>query len=522
MRIKIGRLFTTVVIGAALVLPGLSSAPAMAAGTGGVHFAFPQPPIAPAGSIPAGGSLSFTLRVTNNGVADPGVTAYLCQCQDSPGAPDSVAGDSTTVPSAQCGGVGVLPSNGSLLACTTNSLGQVVLTYHVPTHTVAQGRADWIALSDTGAHPAHKALQHWVYCTVYRFSSSPIARSGSLTGGASVPVTLTAEDGLDVGVGNTAYLSFKAAAGGGSASVGGTKLTSTPALFSTNASGSLAITYTAPASPPSSGQDVITASDAAKTGSTEINTDSYSFASAAPVISIGNVNVVEGDQKDLHHHGITAQFTVTISPAQPNPVTVDYQTLCGVGDKGCGEDFIQVTKPTPFTIPANANSTILPIIQFSYVGGNAGETYNEGWYMQLSSPSTGVLGRSVGEGILLPDVEGVTQPLPDLYVGDAGLVPITNSGNAPMYFTVTLGAQETSNVTFNYATSNGTAIAGTDYATASGVATLTPGETWCIITVNLLSHAPPSSNKTFTLTISNASGGLTIARATGTGTVLAS
>jgi len=109
-------------------------------------------------------------------------------------------------------------------------------------------------------------------------------------------VTLTAEDGLDVGIANTVYLSFKASAGGGSASVGTTKLTSTPALFSTNASGSLTITYTAPASLPSSGQDVITASDAAKTGSTEKNTDSYSFASATPVISIGNVNVVEGDQ----------------------------------------------------------------------------------------------------------------------------------------------------------------------------------------------------------------------------------
>jgi hypothetical protein len=522
MRVKVGRLFSTVVIAAAVVLPGLGSAPAVAAGTGGVHFAFPQPPIAPAGSIPAGASLSFTLRVTNNGVADPGVTAYLCQCQDNAGVADSVPGDSTTVPSTQCGGAGVLPSNGSLLACTTNSLGQVVLTYHVPTHTVAQGRADWLAVSDTMAHPAHKALDHWVYCTVYRFNSSPIARSGSLAGGASVPMTLTAQDGLDVGISNTAYLSFKAAAGGGSASVGATRLTSTPALFSTNASGSLTITYTAPASPPSSGQDVISASDAAKTGSTETNTDTYSFASGTPVISIGNVSLVEGDQKDSHHHGITAEFTVTISPAQPSPVTVDFATLCGVGDKGCGEDFVQINKPTPFTIPANSNSTILPIIQFSYVGGNAGETYNEGWYMLLSNPGTGVLGRSVGEGILLPDVEGTTTPLADLYAGDNGLVPITNAGNAPMYFIVTLGAQETSAVTFNYATSNGTAIAGTDYAAASGVASIPAGATSYIITVNLLPHSPPSSNKTFTLTISNASGGLTIARATGTGTVLAS
>ena len=63
MRVKICRLFATAVVAAAVVLPSLGSSPAMAAGTGGVHFAFPQPPIAPAGSIAAGGSLSFTLRV---------------------------------------------------------------------------------------------------------------------------------------------------------------------------------------------------------------------------------------------------------------------------------------------------------------------------------------------------------------------------------------------------------------------------------------------------------------------------
>src|ERR1700730_3557551 len=181
MRVTIGRVLAIAVLAAAVVLPALGTAPAAASSTG-INFAFPAPPIAPAGSIPAGGSLAFTLRVTNNGVADPGVTAYLCQCQDAAGVADSVPGDSTTVPAAQCGGVGVLPSNGSLVACTTNSLGQVVLTYHVPTTTVAQGRADWIAISDTNPHPAHKAIQHYVYCTVYRFNSSPIARSGSLAG----------------------------------------------------------------------------------------------------------------------------------------------------------------------------------------------------------------------------------------------------------------------------------------------------------------------------------------------------
>ena len=507
------------VVAAAVALPVLGSAPAVA--STGVHIAFSSPPIAPAGSIPAGGSLAFTLRVTNNGVIDPGVTVYLCQCLDAAGVADSVAGDSTTVPATQCGGIGVLPSSGSLVACVTDSKGQVVLTYHVPAHTVAQGRADWVGQSDNTGHPAQKAVEHYVYCSVYRFASSPIARSGSLSPGASVPVTLTAQDGLDTGIASTAYLSFKPASGGGTASVGSKRLTSTPSLFTTSGSGSLLITYTAPASPPASGQDTITVRDGA-TRASETNTDSYAFASGTPVISIGNVGQTEGDQKDSHHHGIPAQFTVTVTPAQANPVTVNYVTLCGIGDKGCGEDFIQVNAPASVTIPAHANSATISLIQFSYVGGHTGETYNEGWYMQLSNPSTGVVGRSVGEGVLLPDVEGSSVSVPDLYIGDAGLVPVTNTGNIPMIFTVTLGAQQTSAVTFDYATANGTAIAGSDYVATSGTASIPAGETFTTITVFLLPNAPPSNNKTFTLTIRNASGGLTIARATGTGTDLAS
>ena len=42
-----------------------------------------------------------------------------------------------------------------------------------------------------------------------------------------------------------------------------------------------------------------------------------------------------------------------------------------------------------------------------------------------------------------------------------------------------------------------------------------------MIPVTLLGNAPPASNKTFTFTISNASGGITIYTASGAGTVLA-
>lgn len=102
--------------------------------------------------------------------------------------------------------------------------------------------------------------------------------------------------------------------------------------------------------------------------------------------------------------------------------------------------------------------------QFAYIGGNSGETYNEGWYVELTNPSAGVLARSIGNGMLLPDVEGTTSAFAALYTGSAGAVPSNDPGGIPLYFTVTLGAVENTIVSFHYATADGSALAGTDYA----------------------------------------------------------
>jgi hypothetical protein len=455
--------------------------------------------------------VSFTLRIQNNGIPYPGGPAYLAYLQNT-----HVAGDSTAVPASQCGGVSQLPTDGSAILCNADSQARIVLTYTVPAQPPAQGLAYWMAAGNP-AGTGQRAIERYVYTTIYRFTSSPIAPSASLAAGASAPVTLTAKDGLNNAIPNsTVYLSLKAGAGGGSAAVGSTPLTKLPALFTADSNGVVVINYTAPSSLPSSGVDSIVVQDlAGGQRPLEMNSDSYAFAPLTPVVSVGDVTVVEGDQ----HPGTPAQFTVTISPVQANPVTVMYETLCGIGDKGCGEDFIQVFGPTPVTIPANTASTTINVEQFSYIGGHSGETYNEGWYVLLSSPSAGVLGRSIGTGLLLPDVEGSSTPLALLYTGSVGVVPLTDSA-VPVYFTVTLGAQVAGTVTFQYATADGTAIGGVDYTPASGTATIPPGKTSAVVPVMVLPSAPPASSKTFTFKISNSTGA-PISGATGTGTILA-
>lgn len=79
--------------------------------------------------------------------------------------------------------------------------------------------------------------------------------------------------------------------------------------------------------------------------------------------------------------------------------------------------------------------------------------------------------------------------------------PEGDSGNTPLTFTVTLSANATSNVTFSYATANGTAIAGTDYVATSGTGTINAGSATATIPVDVIGNTTPQANRTFTLNI---------------------
>ncbi|MCP4348624.1 MAG: hypothetical protein GY795_24345 [Desulfobacterales bacterium] len=68
--------------------------------------------------------------------------------------------------------------------------------------------------------------------------------------------------------------------------------------------------------------------------------------------------------------------------------------------------------------------------------------------------------------------------------------------------TVTLSDTSSNPITVDYATSNGTASAGSDYMTATGTLTFNPGELSKTLTVSLL-DSPDEQNETFYITLSN-------------------
>src|SRR5262249_56751645 len=94
-----------------------------------------------------------------------------------------------------------------------------------------------------------------------------------------------------------------------------------------------------------------------------------------------------------------------------------------------------------------------------------------------------------------------------------------NSGTTPFTFAVTLSAPSSNTVTVNYSTANGTALAGSDYTSASGTVTFAPGQTTQTITVNVTGDTTYEPDETFTVNLTGVSGGPTLGRSQATGTI---
>lgn len=93
-----------------------------------------------------------------------------------------------------------------------------------------------------------------------------------------------------------------------------------------------------------------------------------------------------------------------------------------------------------------------------------------------------------------------------------------NSGTTPLGFEVDLAPASAETVTVHYATSDGTATAGSDYVATSGTLTFAPGQTVQTITVPVAGDLNIEPDETFSVTLSNAVNA-TLSVDTGTGTI---
>lgn len=223
---------------------------------------------------------------------------------------------------------------------------------------------------------------------------------------------------------------------------------------------------------------------------------------ATPSLSIADVSVQEGNAGTR-----LMTFTVTLSAAAAGPVTVAYSTADGTATSG--SDYVAASGTLTFA--AGETSKTIQVT----VNGDTAVEGNEAFTVRLANAAGATIIDGSATGTLTNDDTAAT--LPALSVGDVSLRE-GDSGTAELMFIVTLDKAATGPVTVNYATANGTATAGSDYAALTGTLTFAAGETSKMVHVVVNGDTAVEANETFSLTLSGATGA-TIADATAVGQI---
>ena len=217
-----------------------------------------------------------------------------------------------------------------------------------------------------------------------------------------------------------------------------------------------------------------------------ISTRSVRNDTPEPGISVQDVTAVEDAG--------TLVFTVSLSAATTETVSVDYATADGTAV--AGSDYTSTSGSLTF-----ATGEISKTVSVSLTDDSVGEG-SENFTLTLSNQTNASLARATATGTITDD------ETPTLTIANAS----ATEGSA-VVFTVTLSPAAATDVTVNYAATNGTATSdtnhedGADYTAPASSASLTidAGQTSATISIATGDDTVHEVNETFTITLSNPS-----------------
>jgi glucose/arabinose dehydrogenase len=221
---------------------------------------------------------------------------------------------------------------------------------------------------------------------------------------------------------------------------------------------------------------------------------------AQPTISVNDVSVSEGNAGTS-----VAGFTVSLSNPGYQTITVNYATAENTAT--AGTDYVSASGTLTFTAGQTSKAVSVTI------NGDAVFEPNETFNVNLSNVSANAtIADNQGVGTINNDEAQPTLSINDVSVTEG------NTGTVAASFTVTLSGASSQTITANYATADNTATAGSDYTTASGTVTFTPGQLTQPISVTVTGETTFESNETFNVNLS-APTNTTIADNQGVGTI---
>jgi hypothetical protein len=223
----------------------------------------------------------------------------------------------------------------------------------------------------------------------------------------------------------------------------------------------------------------------------------------APTLSINDVTVAEGASGST----VNAVFTVTLSAASGQQVTVGYTTTNGTA---IAPDDYTANSGTLTFAAGVTQQQVTVVVQ----GDDLDEGTSENFTVDLSGATNATISDTQGVGTITDD-----DAAPSLSIDDVTVTEGNTGSTVNAVFTVTLSAQSGQQVTVGYTTTDGTAVASADYTTNSGTLTFAAGVTQQQVTVVVQGDdLDEGASENFTVDLSGETNA-TISDAQGIGTI---
>ncbi|RUS95515.1 hypothetical protein DSM107003_32180 [Trichormus variabilis SAG 1403-4b] len=192
--------------------------------------------------------------------------------------------------------------------------------------------------------------------------------------------------------------------------------------------------------------------------------------------------------------GVTANpgvFTLARTGSLTNALTVNYTTA---GTATNGTDYSNLTGTVTFAAGSATATVIVDPIDDTIVEGA------ETAILDLATGTGYTLGTATSAAVNIADND---LPLVTINLSDNQTIVEGSTSSQNVSYTVTLSDTSTQTITVQYATSDGTAIAGSDYSNTTGTLTFNPGVTSRVINIPIVNNFLNEANETFTLTLTS-------------------
>ncbi len=228
--------------------------------------------------------------------------------------------------------------------------------------------------------------------------------------------------------------------------------------------------------------------------------DGRVLLSGLPALSVGDATVVEGNDGTSF-----AEVVVSLSQRSNKSVTVSYGTADGTAR--AGSDYTAASGKLSFA-PGQTTQTI----KIAVTGDRLVEP-DESFVVRLSGAQNAKIADATGLVTIVDDE-------PRISIESAWGAVEGDSGTTLFTFTVSLSSPSDQAVTVDFATQDGSAIAGEDYVATSGTLTFAPGEMTRTITVEVVGDVTAEPDESFFMNLSGASTNAVLIVGQGYGTIV--